>query len=69
MRKGNIHKKMTFEDKFDRHYACWVINNRKAWRFWKRKNRKDFRRQMKQLLIDEVENNYVESNETDSCSS
>ena len=42
--KGNIHKKMTFEDKFDRKYACWVQNNRKAWRFWKRKARKDFRR-------------------------
>ena len=44
--KSNIHKKMTFEDRFDSKYACWVINNRKAWRFWKRKNRKDFRRMM-----------------------
>ena len=41
--KSNIHKKMTFEDKFDRKYACWVKNNRKAWRFWKRRNRKLFR--------------------------
>ena len=30
MRKGNIHKKETFEDKFDRNFACWVKNNRKA---------------------------------------
>lgn len=44
--KSNIHKKATFEDKFDRKYACWVINNRKAWRYWKRKSRKDFRRMM-----------------------
>lgn len=45
--KGNIHKKMTFEDRFDRKFACWVKNNRKAWKFWKRKNRKDFRSKMK----------------------
>ena len=48
--KNNIHKKMTFEDKFDRNYACWVINNRKAWRFWKKKTRKDFRRMMKKSI-------------------
>lgn len=22
--KGNPQKKITFEDRFDRHYACWV---------------------------------------------
>ena len=41
--KSNIHKKMTFEDKFDRKCACWLKNNRKAWRYWKRRNRKLFR--------------------------
>ena len=46
--KSNIHKKMTFEDKFDRKYACWVKNNRKAWHFWKRRNRKQFRKIMKE---------------------
>ena len=35
--KSNIHKKMTFEDKFD------IKNNRKAWHYWKRRNRKLFR--------------------------
>ena len=45
--KSNIHKKMTYEDRFDRKYACWVVNNRKAWRFWKKKNRKDFRHKSK----------------------
>ena len=44
--KSNIHKKVTYEDKFDRKYACWVDNNPKAWRFWKRKTRKDFRRKI-----------------------
>ena len=47
MTKSNIHKKMTVEDKFDRKYACWVKNNNKAWRWWKVKTRRDFRRFMK----------------------
>ena len=53
MTKSNIHKKITFEDKFDRKFACWVENNPKAWRFWKRKTRKDFRRKMKKALDSE----------------
>ena len=48
--KGNIHKKETFENKFDRHYACWVKNNRKAWHWWKRKTRRDFRKKQKEEL-------------------
>ena len=55
MMKNNIHKKMTFEDKFDRKYACWVQNNPKAWRFWKRKARKDFRKKMKKVLDKDYE--------------
>lgn len=51
--KGNIHKKMTFEDKFDREFACWVQNNRKAWHYWKHKTRKDFRRMMKRGDLDQ----------------
>lgn len=46
--KGNIHKKMTFEDKFNRKYACWVKNYPKAWRWYKVKNRKLFRRRVNQ---------------------
>ena len=42
--KNNIHKKETWEDKFDRKYACWVKNNRKAWRFWKKRTRRLFRK-------------------------
>lgn len=49
--KGNIHKKVTYEDHFSRRFACWVRNNPKAWRFWKRKTRKDFRK----VKIDEVD--------------
>jgi len=55
MSKNNQHKKMTFEDKFDRNFACWVENNRKAWHYWKHKTRKDFRRQMKESLQKEIE--------------
>ncbi len=53
MRKGNIHKKATFEDKFDRKYACWVQNQPKVWRYWKVRNRKQFRRQVKKGDYDE----------------
>ena len=45
--KGNPHKKLTFEDKFDRKFVCWVKNNPKAWNWFKRQNRKKFRRIMK----------------------
>ena len=48
--KGNPHKKLTFEDKFDRKYACWVENNPKAWRYWKVRNRRLFRKHMKEQL-------------------
>ena len=49
--KGNIHKKVTYEDHFARRFACWVRNNPKVWRFWKRRNRKLFRK----VKIDEVD--------------
>lgn len=51
--KNNIHKKATYEDKFDRKYACWVQNNPKAWAWYKRNNRKKFRRIQKRCLINE----------------
>ena len=54
MKKSNIHKKMTFEDKFDRNFACWVKNNRKVWHWWKRKTRKDFRHMMEKDLIERI---------------
>ena len=55
--KSNIHKKMTFEDKFDRKFACWVKNNRKAWHYWKHKTRKDFRRITKKEIPNEIHSN------------
>ncbi len=58
--KSNIHKKMTFEDRFDRKYACWVENNPKAWRWWKIRNRRLFRKKMKKELRDELMENAQE---------
>lgn len=54
MSKGNIHKKETREDKFDRKYACWVINNRKAWMYWKKRNRKIFRKRGRDRIRDYI---------------
>lgn len=51
--KNNIHKKATFEDKFDRKFACWVKNSPKAWRFWKKRNCRLFRRKNKKGANDE----------------
>lgn len=56
--KNNIHKKETFEDKFDRRFAAWVQNNRKAWHYWKHKTRKDFRRLQKFLLRKDIDELY-----------
>ena len=53
-RKSNEHKKMTFEDKFSRRFACWVKNNRDAWHFWKRKNRRDYRHMKERELHNEI---------------
>ena len=53
--KGNIHKKLTFEDKFDRKFACWIKNNRKAWIYWKKKARIDFRRIIKRCIMNSVD--------------
>lgn len=43
-------KKITFEDKFDRKYACWVKNNHKAWTWFKTANRRKARRILKKQI-------------------
>lgn len=47
--KGNPQKKLTFEDKFDRKFACWVKNRPKAWRRAKQQARKQFRKIQKRM--------------------
>ncbi len=47
MRKG-FWKQLSYEDKFDRKYACWTYNH-KGWRKYKRRNRRTARRKLKRL--------------------
>lgn len=47
-------KKLSFEDKFSRQYACWVRNNPKAWSWFKRQNRRIARNKLKNM-VDKME--------------
>ena len=47
--KGNPQKKLTFEDKFSRKFACWVKNRPNAWRRAKQQARKQFRKIQKRM--------------------
>lgn len=53
--KGNPQKKLTFEDKFDRKFACWVKNRPKAWCRAKQQARKQFRQIQKQIVEEELD--------------
>lgn len=52
--KSNEHKKLTYEDRFDRKFACWVKNNPKAWKWFKRQNRRKYRRIAKMRKEDDA---------------
>lgn len=45
--KNAIYKKYTQEYSFERKYYCCFLNHREVWKFWKRYNRRRFRRIMK----------------------
>ena len=47
MRKG-FWKQLSYEDKFDRKYACWAVNHN-GWRKRMRLNRRAARRALKRL--------------------
>lgn len=53
MRKGNPQKKMVFQDNFIKHWACSADNHPEGWSWHKKKNRKTFRRKMKEELKEE----------------
>ena len=55
MGKGNLQKKKIFQDNFIKHWCCSSHNHPKGWRWWKQKNRKNFRRIMKEELRKEVD--------------
>lgn len=63
--KKSVMNKITYEDKFDRKYACWVRNNKKAWRTYKRRVRKDYRLKMGRGLREQLAEAERESNEQD----
>jgi len=47
--KRNI-KKEVFQDNFIKHWCCSSHNHPQGWRWYKKKNRKKFRRKMKKEL-------------------
>ena len=53
MRKGNPQKRMVFQDNFIKHWVCSADNHPEGWSWYKRKNRKTFRRKMKEELKEE----------------
>lgn len=57
VQKG-FYKKTSFEDKFDRKYACWAVNHPTAWKWYKKQNRRKTRRWVKE----ETEKNILEGN-------
>ena len=50
MKKGNIQKKIVFQDNFIKHWCCSAENHPEGWHWWKKKNRKAVRRKMKDEL-------------------
>lgn len=57
VQKG-FYKKTSFEDKFDRKYACWAVNHPTVWKRYKKQNRRKTRRWVKK----ETEKNILEEN-------
>ena len=57
MQKG-FYKKTSFEDKFDRKYACWAVNYPTSWKRYKQQNRRKTRR----WIEEEIEKNILERN-------
>ena len=55
MRKG-FWKQLSYEDKFDRKYACWAVNHN-GWRKRKRLNRRAARRALKRLNEEAIRRN------------
>lgn len=45
--KRGIHRKLTYEDRFDRDYACWA-NNHGGWSKAKTQTRREFRAKLKE---------------------
>lgn len=64
MQKG-FYKKTSFEDKFDRKYACWVVNHPAAWKRYKKRNRRRTRRWIAKEMEKNILEGSYEENQTD----
>lgn len=53
MQKG-YYKKLSYEDKFDRKYACWTFNHN-GWVKYKAANRRTARRKIKVTTMTEMQ--------------
>ena len=54
MSKGNLHKKMTYEDRFIRKWGCSKLNHPEGWAWWKKFNHKQTREAYKRELKKEI---------------
>ena len=50
MKKGNVQKRIVFQDNFIKHWCCSVDNHPEGWHWWKKKNRKKVRQKLKDEL-------------------
>ena len=53
MSKEKKKKKMVWQDNFIKYWCCSAENHPEGWAWWKRKNRKAFRRKMKNEMKNE----------------
>ena len=52
MKRGT--KKLAFLDRFIKQYCCSARNHLEGWSWWKKKNRKDTRRKLKEDLREKI---------------
>ena len=58
--KGNPQKKKIFQDNFIKNWCCSAKNHPEGWAWWKKKNRKNFRRKEKEELRKQFENEVLD---------
>lgn len=52
--KGNPQKKMVWQDNFIKRWACSAENHPEGWHWWKKHNRRTFRKKAKHELDKEI---------------
>ena len=51
--KNNIHKKLVFQDNFIKRWCCSSGNHPSGWAWWKRHNRKQVRKKLRERSFEE----------------